>query len=591
MRTPIFPPPRAIRYAAVVIAAVLAAAKDARGQSASDAPVTLLPPMLVREHRDGPTWRYAAVGGLEILSRCDDGTTTAFVTSYLRRKMELALLLPPTLQLQQSVPEALILITPAAQKAMNEELARTMDAAKKSEASGYLTAPGAELQVYHLVRSLPQMTLIDGESTSLLLTLDPSQRGPVALSGEASGFFKGLVDDGAYRDLTFTMQRIGGFLSGRVPALPSWFKSGFLSFYREINWTESGGTLKAGPVDWPSQDSAVPLLPPRVFFTGPLGGATPLTPRESLLWGAQASLVFHWAYSDPLRRAALWKFADLTSRQADTEDLITRCFGVGSRSLAASWAAYLPRAAKSKLPLIDEASVKIAAFRLQDATAVEAARIKGDMGRKEISYVKDLDPLSVASYVEQTGAVLRGPGEDGASDPAEVAVLGLYDCDIGAADEALPFLAEAAAAHVARPTLYVELAKIRDQRALAQPTGTEGKLGPEQVAALIGLLRESRRYAPAQAGAYQLAADIWNQAANPPSRENLALLDEGVEFFPGDFDLVAGSAKLYAQGGDGPDALRLVDHALALSDPSSGLWLRLTALRAQIVAPAAAGKP
>lgn len=564
-------------------------------------PVTLLPPMLVREHRDGAHWRYAAVGGLEVLSRCDDGTTTAFVTAYLRRQAELDQLLPPALRRRQSVPLAIILITPAVERAMNEDLVRTMNAKARTESSGYVTPQASAWQVYRLVRTFPQLTLSDDESTGMVCTLDAAQRGPVAPGGEAAGFFAGLANDGTYRDLTFTLGRIGGLLGGRSPPLPSWFKSGFLAFYQEIAWSSwtDADQVRAGPVLWISpaltrqaerppgapDDPRIALLPLVRFFAGPLGGAAPLTADESRRWRAQSSLLFHWAYAQPARREALWRFADQSSRQAVTEDLIQRCFGEGSLRLEEELLAYLPRAVKSPLPLLDAAAIRVPPIPLRNAAYVEAARITGDMGRKEIAYVKDADPDSVPPYVNQVGSVLRGPAEEGERDPAQLAVLGLFDCDVDRTDEALPFLAEAAAAHVARPEVYLELAKIRYQAALARPTGAEGKLGPEQVADLVGLLREGRRYEPALPESTLLAAEIWSRAEAAPSPENLTLLREGAELFPDNVPLVTAVAGRYVQAGAGEEGFRIVDRALAVTEPDSGARRALAQVRAQLASP------
>ncbi len=472
----------------------------------------MLPPLLVHEHRaNGPVWRYASTsGGLEVLSRGDDRLTTAFVTSFLRRQAELEEILPPLLQLRQSVPLQIILITPEVEKTMNEELVRTMQAQGKKDSSGYITSEASALQVYLLVRTIPQLTLSDAESTGIICTLT-DQRGFVPVGAGGDNFFKNLRDDGSYSGMNFTAGRIGSILGGRLPPLPSWFKSGFLSFFQDITWTDAE-TIQAIPVHWISdslvrqikrnptapdgvagqfsmsgeeikpgaggpdsfgesygpkrpEDTRLALLPLRRFFDGPLGGATSLTPDESNLWKAQASLFFHWAFAKPERREAFWKFVDLSSRQGASDALLRQCFGLDAHGLEGALLAYLPTAVKAPLVLIDPASVKVPGFALRNATYVEAARIKGDMGRKEIAYVKDTAPLSVVQYVDQVGKVLNGPVEDSERDPAELAVLGLYDCDIGNYDDAFPYLEAAAAAHVPRPTLYIELAKIRRDRA------------------------------------------------------------------------------------------------------------------------------
>lgn len=552
--------------------------------------------MLVREHRNRPVWRYASVGNIEVLSQCDDRTTSSFVTAYDRRQLELERLLPPGLQLAQSTPLTIILVTPAVQKTMREELVKTMNQSSGKETSGYVTPQASAWQVYRLVRTIPQLTLYDADSTGLVCTLDPAH-GSVEMQGEASGFFKGLANDGTYSDMSFTMGHMGVLLGGRVPPLPSWFRSAFLALYREINWTTQSNTISANPVLWISgaqarqirndplrpEESDRILLPFPKFFAGQAGSTPPLTMAESDLWSAQASLFLHWAYADPRRRDALWKFVDQSSRAAPTEALFQACFGLSFHRAGEELIAYLPKAARSPLPLLEVNAIRVPEFQLRNATYIEAARLKGDMGRKEITYVKQLDPDSAEQYVAEVGAVLNGPLEDGENDPAEAAVLGLYDCDLGKDDEALPFLEQAAAAHIARPTVYVQLAKIRLEKASGPANASGGKLGPEQVAELTGLLREGQRYAPAQADSYLTAADIWTRAEVSPSHENLAMLAEGVELFPDNFEVVAAGAKLYAANGFQSEGLGLIDHALGYAGPNSSLRSRLTDLRSQVV--------
>ncbi len=612
------------RMIALILPALLPLAVAAAG----DAPVLMLPPLLVREHRkNGPVWRYASVAGIEVLSRGDDRRTTAFVTSFLRRQAELDEILPPLLQLRQSVPLQIILITPEVEKTMNEELVRTMQAQGQKDSSGYVTSEASALQVYRLVRTIPQLTLSDAESTGMICTL-ADQPGPVSANAGSENFFRNLKDDGSYSGMNFTAGRIGSILGGRLPPLPSWFKSGFLAFFQDITWTDAEN-IQAIPVHWISdslvrqirrnptapdgaagqfsmsgeeikpgdggpgsfgvgygpkrpEDTRLALLPMRRFFDGPLGGTTPLTPAESKLWRSQASLFFHWGFSRPERRDAFWKFVDLASRQGASDALLRQCFGLDAHGLEGALVAYLPTAVKGPLVLINPAAVKVPDFQLRDATYVEAARIKGEMGRKEIAYVKDTAPLGIGQYVEQVGRVLNGPVEDSERDPAELAVLGLYDCDIGRNDDAFPYLEAAAAAHVPRPTLYVELAKIRRDHALAHPTGADGRLGPDQLAAILGLLRESRRYAPEQMEAYLLTLVTWNQAAVSPSHESLSFLREGTELFPGNLDLVSGTAQLYLDNGFGPEARQIVDHALACLAPDSAARDQLAQFRTQI---------
>ena len=81
----------------------------------------VLPPYFVQERRVGAPWRYTSAPGVEVISRCPDGTTREFVETFLIRDVELRAILPRDLQFEHSVPTAVILITPEMAKAMNED--------------------------------------------------------------------------------------------------------------------------------------------------------------------------------------------------------------------------------------------------------------------------------------------------------------------------------------------------------------------------------------------------------------------------------------------------------------------------------------
>jgi hypothetical protein len=582
----------------------------ARGNDA----VTQLPPLFVREHRGAPTWRYASVAGIEVLSRCDDGTTIAYVKAFLLRQRELEQLLPARLQLARDVPLTLILITPAVEKTMNEQLVSIMNAGVKGQTSGYVTPWASSSQIFRVVRTLPQLTLSDSESTGMVYTLDPALRAAPQMEGAMLPLSDGTKSDDGYGAITFTLGRIGSILEDRIPPLPSWFKTGFLSLCEQVTWTDSA-SVKLGSVFWVSNrltkrieeetkvqrstsgnspaagdnydlspesagDAPVLFLPMRRLFAGPSGGATPLTPDQYEIWNAQVSLFLHWAYADPKRREALWNFVDRSSRQAVTDDLVRQCFGLDSAGLGRELAAHLPTAVKNSITLIKVNSIRLPTFKLQDASAIDIARIQGDMGRKEIAYVKDHNPLQAEPYVAQVGSSLLRLYREGETDPGLLAVVGLYYSDLQNDAEARAPLEAAARAHVGRPAVYVELAKIRYRIALARPTGADGKLGPDQVGGILELLEEGRSYAPAQIEAYALALNTWDQAATAPSRADLALLDEGVSLFPENFDLVSGATKLSAKCGFADEARQLVDRGLECAAPNS--VDRLTELRAQL---------
>jgi hypothetical protein len=225
-------------------------------------------------------------------------------------------------------------------------------------------------------------------------------------------------------------------------------------------------------------------------------------------------------------------------------------------------------------------SVSLPKFKLQGASSIDIARIQGDMGRKEITYVQENGAGGMEPYVAEVGASLLGLYREGERDPGLLAVVGLYFHERASDTEALPCLEAAARAHVRRPAVYVALAQIRCQSALARPTGGDGKLGAEQIGEILGLVKESCSYAPPQPEAYTLAINAWAQAATPPSAEDLALLDEGVALFPDNFGLVSGAAKLCARCGFTDEALAQIDRGLEYAAPD--YRERLTELRAEL---------
>src|SRR3954469_1942860 len=99
----------------------------ALARAADDIPVAL-PPFLVEEMAKGPPWRYTEAMGYEILSRCDDAATRRVVEAHHVLHQLLSEILPPSLQLEFTVPKALILydeeLNPAASREVIARLIR-----------------------------------------------------------------------------------------------------------------------------------------------------------------------------------------------------------------------------------------------------------------------------------------------------------------------------------------------------------------------------------------------------------------------------------------------------------------------------------
>jgi hypothetical protein len=523
------------------------AADDVGGPSAQPELSYKMPPYFVREH-NGKPWYYGSAPGFEFLSRVSSrGVAADFAGNFLRQEAMLAALLPPSLQPEAGPPESVILIPPDLEKMMEMEVARDMNATP-----------------------WPQLGLEDPyrESRGLVLVLK----------------------DEDYSHISLTNAHVLNLLNARVPALPVWFSFGTLRLYSEINWFEPERDKIIPPIDWlsPSAARAIrknpssprTLLPLEQIFLQPppVEGIDP--PEHYNLWFAELSLFMNWAFDG--HREALWRFADRASREPVTETVLQDCFGVGFAGLGEELKAYLPTALAQPLVLLKRGSVPAAPFRFRDATPAEVARIQGDWTRKEIAYVREEYPQSVASYIAHAERVLVGPREeDGLQDPAFLAVLGLYYvCDVNDERTGRPLLETAVAAHVARPNAYIELARIRYEEARANPAGPGGTLGPGQVSSILDLLRGNPA-AFEQIRTLKLVVDTLSHGAGPSVPADLALLDEGIGFFPKNPGLRLVAAELYARAGAKDAALERVRQGLSLA-PDPGMSRRLLGLQQQL---------
>jgi hypothetical protein len=92
--------------------------------------------------------------------------------------------------------------------------------------------------------------------------------------------------------------------------------------------------------------------------------------------------------------------------------------------------------------------------------------------------------------------------------------------------------------------VYTELARIRLHAALANPTGTDGKLGSEQIESVAAPLSEGRHLSPPQKATYLLLALALGNGKVPPSPGEFAVLDEGLRIFPAESELATMVAAL-----------------------------------------------
>jgi len=531
----------------------LAAERASVTAAASALPVAL-PPFIVEEPTKGPPWRYAEAMGYEVLSRCSDATTKRVVEAHYRLHQLLEEVLPPELQLKLSVPRTLILydeeLQPAASKEVIAHMLRTPAGPEPASPAPFPGARGLRANVpVPQFSFLPNLRLWDRDAMSVFMIV--------------------RREDFDADRLSLTPDYISYRLKNRLPTLPPWFHSGFISFFGHTTFESRG--LVTEPLSWlsPVETAAVktdpqtapPLLPLDDFFAARVGPPDPAASFDPVRrWQAQAELFLRWGLDSEkgTRRQALWRFVDLSSRRGASEALFQECFALDYAAAQTELAAYLPQAVRRTLRFRQVRVKKLPPLALRNATDSELGRIKGDWERLEIAYVKAIAPVLAQKYLDQARRTLQRAYERGARDSELLAVMGLCEVDAGEETAAREYLETAALLGPMRPRAWYELARLRLAEFRTLPGQTEHRITAEQAAAVLRPLFTARESDPPLPEVYELIAEVWENCAVAPNRGHLLVLDEGVRFFPRQSSLVYRAAELNLRNGFQPAAIELV---------------------------------
>ncbi len=555
-----------IVFAFCALARPVRAAEPVAAAGGAPAEVVALPPFLVEETANGRTWRYTELRGVEVLSRCSDHVTERLIDTQERVHRLFAQLVPPSLQLELSVPHALIFYDDDVQpetQAMMDRLLRSNAADAAAGSAGRRASESRRAPA----KFLPNLRLSDRDAFTVFSIVRDSNL-------EADRF-------------ALSQDHVSYLLMSRTPALPTWFVTGILMLYESAGLERD--ELNIGHLAWPAElrptsadgAAAPPLQPFKAFFAGELP-ARRGTVEPARRWQLQAALFVRWALdgNGAPRRAALWRLAERAAQTPVTEALFRDCFGLDYAATLDQLADYLPSATNHLLTLRPTEPAASPAIVLRDATPVEIARIKGDWERMEVAYLRPRFPQLAPKYLEQARRTLTRAYQRGARDPRLLAVMGL--CEVDAGDDALArdYLEAAAHSGELRPRAWFELARLR-LAALRGAATADGKLSPQQVAAVLQPLFAARALRPPLPEVYDLIADVWAHSAKTPTRLHLAVLDEGVRLFPHRDELVLHAAELNAQCGFTEAASVLADVGLRLARDAS-VRERLAALRQRL---------
>ena len=188
--------------------------------------------------------------------------------------------------------------------------------------------------------------------------------------------------------------------------------------------------------------------------------------------------------------------------------MFRECFGFGYAPMQSELSHYLIEATKEPIPAEDYAHPadrpEVREYTDQEgppprlsryATPSEVARLLGDWERMEGNALRAGNPALSHVFFEQAGKTLKKALNGGERDPPLLAVLGLYDYDVGDLGEAHKMLSSATDAGVARPAAYFDLAQLDFDKAEAHPAAAGGMFSANQTASVLKPLFAARKLA------------------------------------------------------------------------------------------------
>jgi hypothetical protein len=499
-----------------------------------------LPPFIVERPAGGTPWRHLETPRLEVLSTCNELTTSQLVLAFHRAHELLDLVLPPKFQLAFDGPQALILYDRKLwpeheQAAVAALLLRDETTTRSAESASPALLRGDPLTGMQLVdRSKPA-----GNRTAFLSNLMLSDADSIttfALAGDGALDIQRPYVTAAYVHM---------LLRGRTPALPAWFTSGFEQLYQRMEFR--GRTVTVVLTRRGDAENLTPLA--RLLRDDP--------PVETASdrWDADVRQFICWGLDpDGGRTEAFWRFVERASANASTESIFRECFGLGFDDAAAQIEEYGRKTIRLRWTLPAERDRLPQTSVLVDASSGQVARIKGEWERLEARYVQRTRPELASQYLALARQTLQKAYDRGDRDPHLLASLGLLELELGEKTTARVLLEEAQQVGAVRPRASYELALLRYKALLGRSRRSDGKFPGAQIEPLLAPLLLTARQSPPMAAVFELMAEAAGMAIEPPSPEVLSALKAGVLLFPTHRDLAAKVAALHRLAGQNDEA-------------------------------------
>jgi hypothetical protein len=517
-------------------------------------------------------WLYVAVPDCEILSRCDPEQTLA-VARHIGDSLALNKgFVPDEYLAPLPIPMSFVMF--------NNKPTRAMEGIVPS--SSEWTPSTANFGSY-----FPRTESLEGG----INTEDSDTHCSVQNRGEgarwlwAGGGSRGPIPMGSMFQLTRC-----------VPALPLWYRYGLDGPSGVLRMVGLDGGMIVATASWISEadtvsllatakkTNALPALPPIEGLFNVEASADRNLPamRPSPAWMAEAALFMRWGlFGDPENKnhhSSFSTFVERSRTERVNEAMFHKCFGFGYAEMQTRLSRYLIDAA-SEAVCVDYQSIAhwsrhpnpdsppFPNLDVREATATEVARLLGDWERMQGDDLRESNPALSRVYLEQAGKTLHKNYQKGDRDPRLLAVLGLYDCDVGATVEARGILIEATEAKVTRPAAYVALARLNLEDAWGHPGGaTDERLNAQQTADVLKPLFAARNQARLDVEGYLLIAKVWTRSTQKPALPNLAVLKEGIRFYPFNSDLILATAKAFISWGYKTEADAFISQRLQFAN-------------------------
>ncbi len=526
--------------------AALAVAVRAVDRPPVPAEIVELPKFEVSDNRvllPPESWHYAEIPGFTILSNISERETKRFVRDFLLLQDALTVLMPALGRGETAVPTSLILCGGA------NGFDRFMPADRGDD-------------VYHTNSVFfddPERAAIVVDFAMTELQLDATT---TVQSDPYQGFYKEY-----FRHLIRRQ-------SGHPPA---WFEEGLVQLLAAIdfnkNWitfAQIGEGATAKDTDFSRLLAGRELLPlPELFARK--------AEQDNPAWTAESYAFVHMCLYGRGKRyqAGFAKFVARLGTEEPGEALFKECFKMSFREMESELRAYLGFTDHKWIQMVMNKGQSLAEpppVVLRDATEAESGRILGEV-------------LRFGGHGIEAHLALIAPYIRGAREPQLLAALGLDERAAGHDERAIKFLESAARAQVTRPRAYLELARLRYEAAQA-PDSAGGALTPAQVTSVLAPLATARNQPPPMAEIYELTAEVWAHSAQPPTRADLKVINQGVVTFPRRPLLLVHAADLNLRYGDPEDARRIVLHALSFL-PNSPARMAIEQVRDELPPPPA----